>query len=44
MKLKIGVMGHADSDLPCKEKKMAFELGMAVAEQDGIAIGAARDR
>jgi len=38
MKLKIGVMGHAGSDLPEKEKKMAFELGMAIAEQDGITI------
>jgi len=44
VKLKIGVMGHAGSDLPEKEKKMAFELGMAIADQDGIAIGAARDR
>jgi len=38
MKLKIGVMGHAGSDLPEKEKKMAFELGKAIAEQDGIII------
>ena len=38
MKLKIGVMGHAGSDLPEKEKKMAFELGKAIAEQDGITI------
>jgi uncharacterized protein (TIGR00725 family) len=38
MKLKIGVMGHAGSDLPENEKKMAFELGRAIAEQDGITI------
>ena len=38
MKLKIGVMGHAGSDLPEKEKKLAFELGKAVAEQNCILI------
>lgn len=38
MKLKIGVMGHAGKDLPEKEKKMAFELGKAIARQDCITI------
>jgi predicted Rossmann-fold nucleotide-binding protein len=30
--------GHAGSDLPEKEKEIAFELGKAIAEQDGITI------
>ena len=38
MKLKIGVMGHAGSDLPEKGKKLALELGKAIADQDGIVI------
>jgi uncharacterized protein (TIGR00725 family) len=38
MKLKIGVMGHAGSDLPEKEKKLAFELGKAIAEHDAITV------
>jgi uncharacterized protein (TIGR00725 family) len=38
MKLKIGVMGHAGSDLSEKGKELAFELGKAIAEQDGIII------
>jgi predicted Rossmann-fold nucleotide-binding protein len=38
MKLKIGVMGHAGSDLPEKEAKLAFELGKAIAEQDAVLI------
>ena len=38
MKLKIGVMGHAESDLSEKGKELAFELGKAIAEQDAILI------
>jgi uncharacterized protein (TIGR00725 family) len=38
MKLKIGVMGHAGLDLSEKGKELAFELGKAIVEQDGIII------
>jgi uncharacterized protein (TIGR00725 family) len=38
MKLKVGVMGNASPHLPDKLKKVAFELGCALAESDCITI------
>lgn len=38
MKLKIGVMGSASGKLPSAHKKIAYELGCAIAENDCITI------
>jgi uncharacterized protein (TIGR00725 family) len=38
MKLKIGVMGAASGNLSKRHKKMAYELGRAIAEHDCITI------
>jgi uncharacterized protein (TIGR00725 family) len=38
MKLKIGVMGSATDLLPNKHKKLAYELGVAIAQNDCITI------
>jgi predicted Rossmann-fold nucleotide-binding protein len=38
MKLKIGVMGSASGRLSRAHKKIAFELGCAIAENDCITI------
>jgi len=38
MKLKIGVMGAASGHLSKRHKKMAYELGRAIAEHDCITI------
>jgi uncharacterized protein (TIGR00725 family) len=38
MKLKIGVMGSASGKLSKAHKKMAYELGCAIAEKDCITI------
>jgi uncharacterized protein (TIGR00725 family) len=38
MKLKIGVMGSASGKLPKSHKKIAYELGSAIADYDCITI------
>ena len=38
MKLKIGVMGSATGEIPEKHKKVAFDLGRAIAEEGCITI------
>lgn len=38
MKLKIGVMGSASGKLPKAHKKIAYDLGCAIAESDCITI------
>jgi len=38
MKLKIGVMGSASGKLSQAHRKLAYELGCAIAEKDCITI------